>query len=437
MKRSSLLFTGLVVLASTLAALQWSEPDEAHFDDEEAAAPASTAVLAPVLPPATPTWTAETIRDLHPVPPPNDDAVSRPIPSLPDYDAVLLRLGRVVEAYDGDPDNAWAIAHGILARGLDFRLTNQLGAVAHLFSVYAEPRQVGAYALVGFPATRKGVAVEPHTDLLLKNLSEVGLVPDTPFPMADSQVTGADLYRYTLLKTFLRPAENASSFTGLDDMPWGVQALAAWAPSRDLRWVANDGTAMDLNTLTDFMVLVLTKESKFMFDSMRSGARFERKGQPLFGYTCGGAHLLQGTAYAVARGFGKAENRTYVAAQGPLLLYRLPIELSIYDAAMASRSKFKEKLLVQRLKFLGHWLESMSRMQILGLFSPDDMELHTIEGAAQNLVLTVNSLSDLGTFDRLDTLKESDHQLYLDVLGDSAHAVRGLELALGRQTLRW
>ncbi len=437
MKRSSLLFTGLVVLASTLALLRWSDQDDAQLDDDGSPAPAATAAVAPAPPTAAPAWTAETIRDLYPTIPPHNDAISRPIPSLPDYDAVLLRLGRVVEAYDGDPDNAWAIAHGILARGLDFRLTNQLAAVPHLFSVYAEPRQVGAFALVGFPATRNGEAVEPHTDLLLKNLSEVGLGPDTPFPMADAQVTGADLYRYTLLKTFLRPAENASSFTGPDDMPWGVQALAAWAPSRDLRWVANDGTPMDMNTLTDFMVLVLTKESKFMFDSMRAGDRFERKGQPLFSYTCGGAHLLQGTAYAVARGFGKAENRTYVAAQGPLLLYRLPIELSLYDEAMASHRDFKEKLLVQRMKFLGHWLESMSRMQILGLFSPDDMQVHTIEGAAQNLVLTVNSLGELGTFDRLDSLKTSDHQLYLDVLGDSAHAVRGLELALGRQTLRW
>lgn len=204
-----------------------------------------------------------------------------------------------------------------------------------------------------------------------------------------------------------------------------------------MRWMATDGTAMDLNELTDFMVLVLTKESKFMFDAMRAGGKFERKGQPLFGYTCGGAHLLQGASYAVARGFGKDEDRKYVAAQGPLLLYRLPIELTLYDEAMEQHREFREKLLVQRMKFLGHWLESMSKLQILGLFSPDDMQAHSIEGAAQNLALTVMELEKIGTFDHLDALKQSDHQLFLDVLGDSAHAVRGLELALGRQKLRW
>lgn len=437
MKRSSQLFAGLVALTVTLGLLRWLGGDDAPDDDGvPRPAPPPEVVETPAKPTGV-VWTLENIRELQPVVPPHDDAVSRPIPPLPEYDKVLLRLGTVVERYDGDPDNAWAIAHGILARGPEFRLTNQLGAVAQLFSVFAEPRPVGALTLVGFPAERDGVGVEPHTDLILKNLSEVGITPDQSFPMAAAQVTGADLYRYTLLKTFLRPKENKSSFKDPNDMPWGLQALVAWAPTHDMRWVATDGTPMDLNELTDFMVLVLTKESKFMFDAMRAGGKFERKGQPLFAYTCGGAHLLQGTSYAVARGFGNDENRKYVAAQGPLLLYRLPIELSIYDDAMRSHRELREKLLVQRMKFLGHWLESMAKLQILGLFSPDDMQAHTIEGAAQNLALTVMELEKLGTFDHLDALKLSDHQLFLDVLGDSAHAVRGLELALGRQTLRW
>jgi hypothetical protein len=255
--------------------------------------------------------------------------------------------------------------------------------------------------------------------------------------MGGSKVSAADVYRYTLLKTYLRASENASSFADPNDMAWGVQALAAWAPSRDLRWVANDGTKMDMNDLADFLVVVLTKESKFMFDAMRTGAGFQREGQPLFSYTCGGAHLLQGASYAVARGFGKPENRTWVAAQGPLLLYRLPIELTQYDAGMVRFKDQRERLLAQRLKFLGHWLESMSKLRILGLFTPDSIQLTSIEGAAQNLALTVAELERMGTFSRLDTLATEDHQLYLDLVGDSAHAVRGLELALGRQKLWW
>jgi hypothetical protein len=437
-RRAPALLIGLAVLAGTLALLRMRD-DAPEADPQSVSVPAGSPVKAPdsTVPAGSPTWSAENIRELLPVLPRNSTAVSVPVPPQPVYDSALLLLARVVEKYAGNPDNAWAIAHGLLARGPQFRLTNQLEAVPSLFSVYAEPRAVGSFTLLGFPKERHGVPVEPHTDLLLKTLTEIGIPPDRPFPMGESQVTAADLYRYTLLKTFLRPAENQSNFAGPNDMAWGVQALAAWAPSRDLRWTALDGTPMDMNTLTDFLVVVLTKESKFLFDGMRTGQSFERKGQPLFSYACGGAHLLQGASYAVGRGFGKPENRAYVAAQGPLLLYRLPIELRLYDRAMARHKDERERLLVQRLKFLGHWLESMSKLQILGLFTPDSMQMKSIEGAAQNLALTVGELEKLGTFGRLDSLDKEDHQLFLDVVGDSSHAVRGLELALGRQQLGW
>lgn len=432
MKRGPAVVLGLLALGGTFAFLRW-RGNEAPVEPERA--PAAPVVVAPE--PSAEVWSVTNIRELAPARPRNHAALTVPIPPLPAYDEALLSLGRVVEKYAGNPDNAWAIAHGLLARGEEFRLTTQLSAVSTLFSVYAEPRTVGTFTLLGFPKERAGIPVEPHTDLILKNLAEVGVQPDAAFPLGDAQVTAADVYRYTLLKTYLRVAENKSSYENPNDMAWGVQALATWAPSRELRWTALDGTAMDLGMLTDFLVVVLTKESKFLFDRMAAGQEFERAGQPLFTYTCGGAHLLQGASYAVGRGYGKPENRAYVAAQGRLLLYRLPGELRLYDAAMKKVPAERERLLVQRMKFLGHWLESMSKLRILGLFTPDDMQLKTVEGAAHNLALTVAELEKLGTFGRLDTLAKEDPQLYLDVIGDASHAVRGLELALGRQKLWW
>lgn len=389
-------------------------------------APASTARV----------WTAETIGELVPRVPTHQDAVGKPIPSMKEFDDALAVLGKVVERWDGDPDNAWAIAHGLLARGPELRLTNGLLAIDHLFAVYADLNEVGALRLPSFPHERDGKPVEPHTDLILKNLTEIGVSPDAAYPVGDGKVTVADLYRYTLLRTYLRAKDNKSSFADPNDMAWGVQALAAWAPP-DLKWTALDGTPMDLDELAHFLLVVATKESKFMFDAARAGQKFERKGQPLFAYTCGGAHLVQGATYAIARGFGEPEDRKYATAQGPLLLYRLPIELSIYDEAMKKERGHRERLLVQRMKFLGHWLETMSKLQILGLFTPDEVQMHSVEGAAQNLALTVDALQKLGTFDRLDHLEDEDRQLFLDVIGDAGHAIRGLELALGRQTLAW
>ena len=411
-------------------------------DGEQAATPATPPATPPAASatPAAPTpvvWNVDTIDQLVPVAPARATTVGRALPADPAYDRALQALGGVVETYAGDPDNPWAIAHGVLARGTDFRLVDGRPAVPHLFSTYAEPRTVGTRTLLGFPRSLGTVRVEPHTDLLLKNLGEVGVAPDAVYPTRHGDVPVADLYRNTLLKTYLVPAKNHSSFDDPNDVPWGLQALVQWAPSDELQWVATDGTAMDLDDLTTFAVAVLTKESAFLIDAMQRGQPFERSGQALFSYTCGGSHLLQGASYAVARGYGTPRDRKAVEVQVPLLFYRLPIELGIYDVAMKRNPKHRVRLLVQRMKFLGHFLETTSKMQAMGLFVPDDAQMKLVEGAAQNLVLVVDALEKEGVFDGLATLREKDEQLYLDVVGDASHAVRGLDLALGRATMRW
>lgn len=442
--RTALLATTLGVVAA-VAALSFGRDDLADGAADAAVADAVVSGSSPVVPAASPkraptsalVWTTDNIRDLQPVMPGRNDVVPRPIPALEAYDTALATLAPAIDQRAGDPDNAWAIAHGLLARGSEFRIADGRNAIPHLFSVYAEARSAGTLTLQGFPRERDGKPVEAHTDLILKNLTEIGLDPTTEFPIAGGMATGADLYRYTLLKTFLRASDNQSNFDSPADMPWGLQALAAWAPSETLKWQALDGTPMDLDSLTDFVTLVLAKESKFMLDQMRAGTSFERKGQPLFSYACGGAHLLQGAAYAVGRGYGSPDARRAVEMQVGLLFYRLPVELDIYAEAAKKNRLYRKKLAVQRMKFLGHWLESISKLQIMGLFTPDDMQVQIIEGAAQNLTLVVRELDEQGVFRNLDIVRVEDPQMYLDVVGDSAHAVRGLELALGRQTLRW
>ncbi len=421
----------------SLAVLAYVGRDD-MLGEEAAPTPAAAVSPAPpVLPAAPRVWTVENVRELVPRAPTRSATVVKPVPALPDYERALATLSSVVERHAGDPENAWAIMHGVLARGPEFRLVDEREGIHHVFAAYAESRPFGSLALPVFPREREGRPVEPHADLVLKTLTEAGVSPSASFPVGADVATPADLYRATLLKTWLQVDQNALSYDGFNDMPWGVQALAAWAPDEELRWVAENGTEMDMDVLTDFTAAVLTSESKFMFAAMKAGAPFERKGQPLFGYACGGAHLVQGASFAVARGFGRPESRAAVAAQVPLLFYRLPIELRIYDQAMQRMRQHRTKLLVQRMKFLGHWLETISKFQALGFFAPDAQQSQVIEGAAQNLAITVKSLEDGGTFADIGTLRAADEQLYLDVVGDSAHAIRGLELALGRQSLAW
>jgi hypothetical protein len=171
-----------------------------------------------------------------------------------------------------------------------------------------------------------------------------------------------------------------------------------------------------------------------MIQQMNRGQDFEKTGQGIFAYTCGGAHLLQGAAYLVARGFGGDEQRELVEVQGPLLLYRFPRETAIYKEAMAQHPEMRVTLLVQQLKFTGHWLESVHKLAASGLFVPDAIGQVVLADAVLLLVSTVAELKQLGALDNLAEIREQNPQLYLDLVGDSAHAVRGLELALGEGT---
>jgi hypothetical protein len=58
-------------------------------------------------------------------------------------------------------------------------------------------------------------------------------------------------------------------------------------------------------------------------------------------------------------------------------------------------------------------------------------------GAAQQIALTTQALQAAGVFQNMETLRTQDEQLYLDVVGDAAHALRGLRLATGAGTLAW
>jgi hypothetical protein len=399
-----------------------------------AATPAPTpaptpAVQTPTQPPIT-VWTKDNIAQLTPVAPSRSSTVSKPIPAIPAYDEALSLMNKIVDRYAGDPNNPWAVVHGLLARNSSFKLTDGREAIPALFAMYAESKELAGQRFIGFPKSKGEIRIEPHTDLLLKNFQEAGAAVSDSFQTASGQTSLADLYRYTLLKTYI--AKDQVSFESPNDMPWGVQALATWAPPGELQWIAANGTPMDMDDLSDFLVTVLTKESAFMFDTMQKGQKFTRSGQSLFGYTCGGAHLVQGASYAVARGFGSRTSKTAIEAQVPLLFYRMPIELAQLEEFRKKNPKYNEKLLVQQIKFLGHFLETMSKLQILGFYTPDDAQLKLLEMAAQKLVVAVQALRDGGVLDGMEALRVKDEQLYLDVIGDSAHAIRGLELALGR-----
>jgi len=362
-----------------------------------------------------------------------------PIASTPDLERLLIELGTVVDAHAKDPQNPWAIAHGLLARGPEFQLVDGRSAVDFLFTEYAVETSASEKRLVDFPRSvqKEGrtIDVEPHTDLLLKVLTEIGVRLDHEVEVQGSQHQLGELWQRSVESTWLDLKSGESSFDSPNDMPWGMQGIATYAGD-GFSW-ESEGRTMSMDDLANLMVHVLTEESRELLIGMKTGQGFQKRGQGVFGYTCGGAHLLQGAAYVVARGFGDQAARDKMELQGYLASYRLPLELQIYADLLERAPEHKLVLMAQQLKFTGHWLESVHKMAAMGLYKPSAKDQEVMALAVGSLLESVLALKSLGALDNLEAIQKQNPQLYLDLVGDSAHAIHGLELALGRVSVSY
>lgn len=362
------------------------------------------------------------------------------VPADPELARARERLAAIVSKHTGDPLNPWAIVHGLIAQGPDMVLSDGKAAIPWLFETYAERVTVGTDTLVAFPRTRKhpsggpDIRIEPHTDLILKAVSEVGVPMEQTYLVQGQPATLGDLYRHSLWKTWVDGPQH--SFRSLNDSPWTLQGLASAAPP-GLAWTGQGGHPTTIDAVTDAVVADLAAQNAFLRDAMASGATVKKERQGIFAYTCGGQHLLQGAAHAVARGFGSPASREAVQAEIPVLFWRMGVELGIYDTMIAENPEYKVVLLEQRLKFVGHFLESAHKLAAYGLYTPDAAQTEQLAAARRELVATVDALAATGALEQLHAFATDprSYQMYLDFVGDSAHALRGIDLATGAGTV--
>ncbi len=349
-------------------------------------------------------------------------------------------LEKVVRTYGLDAGNPWAVKHALIALGPDAKLPDGRSAVDALFQDYAEEVELQGQTLIAFPKLKEvpgseSIRIEPHTDLLLKGLAEAGVKPDHAVSVQGHPHVVGDLYRESLFHVWV--SKDQVWTTSWNDVPWTLYGLAAWAPD-DLAWVAEGGHPMTMDALTSATVAQLHSETQFLRDAMAKGEKVEKQKQGIFAYTCGGAHLLQGAAFAVARGFGTPEDRASIEAEVPSLFYRFDLELAQVDEALTKHPEYRVVLLVQRMKFLGHFLETGHELAALGFYTATPEQAEILERAAGELLISVVLLRELGAFEELPQLKNTEkHQQYLDLVGDAAHALHGLNLAFGRDSVRY
>jgi hypothetical protein len=151
------------------------------------------------------------------------------------------------------------------------------------------------------------------------------------------------------------------------------------------------------------------------------------KKMPIHSFTCGGTHLCYSLVVAAKHGFLQAAGRELLRDQLQLLTYRLRADPNLIDRYYREIAAAPDVELFRagaKLKVLGHALECLGYAQTHGLWQPGAPEKTQIEQAVQEVR---QLLSYLVTRD-LAAIRPRQAQLVQQIVGDTCHACRGLNL---------
>lgn len=411
---------GLLGLLAGCPGEEPEAPSDAAPASPESAEDSESATQAPD--PATP--------DVTPAPP--------AVPGGPRRGEAIDLLTTVVKREAGKPANAWALAHGILAMGPGFTAGDGRPALQVLVDDFLKAERLpGLKGLQPyFPdTTEAGLPVEPHTDLILKTLIEVGLSLDEPLLDREGAPTLERLLRSARARYTPKPdAKGTAAFAKPDDVAWSLQAFCqAVDVGAAETWPGVGNAQANIDVLARQQLEMLEAETWFMRQAMVKGESVQKRRQGIFAFTCGGAHLHQAVVACAASGFPRDDKLAErIDKLNEIYQWRIPLETKLVEDAMQQAPKLAPLLYNQDVKFLGHLLESLGKAEWEGFFSPTGEERLLLEDAEGRLLAHVIMMNKLGVYDA-DKLagwmaSADTRQFYLDVVGDASHALSGIKI---------
>jgi len=377
---------------------------------------------------AEPAPTQEPVSIPAPVATSRARTLATPLETTPAWIQAQHTLETVVRTHGTDPSSPWAIGHSLVAMGADLKLSNGEDAVQWLFSQYATRVPLEDSWVLSFPESKDNRPVEPHPGQLLKALTDAGVSPSTVVTVDGHPHTTGDLYRGVLARTWFDNKTGHSSFKETNDIPWTLFGLANWS-NPGLTWTDEQGHTTTLHDLTTHASMKLSTATQFLSKAAHHKTQFTKRGQGIFQYTCGGAHMIQGVTRAKVKGFGHNTSDGPFRHQLRLLQYRFPQELAQIDAGAKASPSHAIPLAVQRLKLSGHTLETLGQLAVSE--HPDAPRPEELQPIADEVFRSVALLESLSVFKNLSIMKTENEQMFLDIIGDSAHALRGLRIAQG------
>lgn len=328
----------------------------------------------------------------------------------------------------GDPENPWALAHGLLAFGKDFKTRDGKSAVEVIAS-FAEHRasEGGRPDRYGFVAQQNGKPIEPHSYLFVKTFLEIGLDPSFKLPTADG--TTIDVRR--LLTDMRASVTQPSDDTGWHDSAWWLASMEMDATTDDAALTRLREAALS-RLEADDAVIVSSQSDAFAADAPMGLAK--RNKSHIYGHPCGGFHFMQ----AVLRGAKGNTSPDFIARVErqvrQLVLTRYRAERSLYREILRTHPAASLMINAQQLKFFGHLLETLAVVEEVGLVRHEGTFAFDVRStrlsATGDLIETITQLENAKAYTRLPVLSVQQHQLFLDLIGDGCHAIHGLRVTL-------
>ncbi len=368
-------------------------------------------------------------------------------PAAPPAPASLLATR--CREWAADARNPWALAHGMVLDGREFRARDGRLAADVIISdfLHRAPVSRGSAPDAGAPGAEAlapgthapgtgsagpmlpdnlyfdtyatdGTPVEPHPALQVKTLLLAGYPQSQRFHAAWGPVTLGELVED--LKRDVRPTRATSP-----EGAWTLDALSrALKPGATFR--DGTGTTVRFDAVMETALVTLEEAHAELAAGLKARRpEVPKRRQGIYVHPCGGLHYFQAVAGWARHPSVRKAWRKRLDAQVDVLLYRLDSETRQYERALASAPAYRLQTLVQMLKFHGHLLETLGRYRDDTGWRPTATQFQAVERARMYLEGTVRRLDEAGAFNGLKALSVRERQLALDLVGDTCHAARG------------
>ncbi|MBX2813818.1 MAG: hypothetical protein KTR25_18520 [Myxococcales bacterium] len=330
------------------------------------------------------------------------------------------RLSNFVRHGASEDSFPWALAHGLMAFGKDFQTDARRPAIEAVMD-HLQTSTIDGRLVYKFRAnTPAGLQVEPHPQLILATLIEVGISPSTVLQTPN----GSSVSIRRLISDAERLFRSPRTFSEWFDYPWAA-TLFLRTKSRTQQLKTFNET-IPMTTFAQRGLEQLVREQAFLGEWMDQKAPHlvQKQRQGIYRHACGGLHFIQAGLHCSAF-LGDETSLNQAHRQIDILRFRWHAERVLYRNALRENPSFTSLILIQQLKFYGHILETLVVAKRLSLFRSLPTISKFFREVAADLAHTVRQLAPL--YASLPSIRKSQPRLYNDLIGDGCHAIKALK----------